>query len=316
MTQSNLGARNIMLYLTANDDRRFAVDMLHFHHMRRHAPGVRVIEIVIVVSCVRPVSAAEQRAIDWLIADCADCPWLKIRTVIWKGNVGRDFSSAAVGLRALAGELNADDLVMVRNRSGYGPFEPGWYQRYVDQLFRHPGTALAGSTLCLRGHPKLASEAPWAHVQSYVYLSQWRHLRTLTGNYPGSRCVDRTRVIVDGEIGLSRQFLLQGARISCLHWPDLAFNAELATTTQLPREDFKSEDLGVPIRYKYSGYRRRLRELGLRSRWLLRRISASRTRPQLQASMHQRCTDYDESPESTSRQGSLEQVWSSAARQR
>ncbi|HTP38925.1 MAG TPA: hypothetical protein VMI92_05075 [Steroidobacteraceae bacterium] len=309
-------ARNVLLYLTANDDRSFAVDMLNFHHMRRHAPGVARLEVVIVISCVRPATAADQRAIDWLIADCADCPWLAVRAAIWKGNVGRDFSSAAVGLRALAQELALDDRVMVRNRSGYGPFAPDWYRRYVDQLQRHPGTTLTGSTLCLRGHPKLASEAPWAHVQSYVYLSLWRYLRPLTGRFPGARCVERTRVIVEGEIGLSRQFLLQGARISCLHWPELAVDAELASCSDLPREDFKNRDLGLPIRYKFKAYRRRLRDLGLHGRWLLRRLGAVHLAPPALAPLHQFCSDYDAVAESSSRQESLEQVWSSAARQR
>jgi hypothetical protein len=301
------------LYLTANDDRSYVVDMLHFHHMARHAPGVRTIEVVIVVSAVKEFSAADRRAIDWLVADASSCPWLKFRTVIWKGNVGRDFSSAAAGLRALAGELAPTDFVMVRNRSGYGPFEAGWYQRFIDQYRRHPGTALTGSTLCLRGHPKLPSEGPCAHVQTYVYLSQWQQLRTVSGNFPGARAPDRLQTIVAGEIGLSRRFLQAGARISCLHWPEQAFDLEQVAATPLPRADFKSEDLGVPIRYKYPAYRRRLSELGLRARWWLRQVRATETEAR---ALHQQCHDYDAEVESNSSPASVVQLWSSAARQR
>jgi hypothetical protein len=268
--------RSVLLYLTANDERSFVVDMLHFHRMARLDPGVPLVEVVIVISRASEVTDADQRSVEWLLADCADCPWLAIRSVIWKDNVGRDFSSAAAGLAALGGDLEPDDFIMVRNRSGYGPFVKGWYRKYVDQYCRHPGTALTGSTICLRGHPKLESDPPWAHVQTYVYLSQWRHLQALAGDFPGSGCSDRTQTIVAGEIGLSRHFLMRGARISSLHWPDLAFDTLAATITTLPRIDFKSHDLGLPIRYKYPAYLRGVAQAGLRTRWWWRRVFASR----------------------------------------
>ncbi|MFT3906446.1 MAG: hypothetical protein QM718_09100 [Steroidobacteraceae bacterium] len=295
--------RHLLLYLTANDEGRFTTDAQHFARMCQCHPGVERVEVLIVVSAVRPFSAADQRALDWLIADCAACGWLSIRAVIWKGNVGRDFSSAEAGLRVLAGAPGnglmqpapaAGDFVMVRNRSGYGPFAAGWYRAYVDQYQRDPQTALTGSTLCLRGHPRLASDPPWAHVQTYVYLSQWRHFAPLADHYPAARCVDRTELIVTGEIGLSRGLLLAGWRISCLHWPELAFDAGLAMDSSLPRIDFKNQDLGLPIRYKFKGYRRGLRawRLRWRSAWREWRGQAP---PQaaLGGVMQRRCSDYD-----------------------
>jgi len=142
-----------LAYLTANDRSDFIADYLHFRNMARRCPGVPHVEITIAVSRVRPFSAAYTRALDGLVRCAAASPWLSVRAVIWKGNVGRDFGSTQACLKSIAEVATVQDYVMVRNRSAYGPLTDSWYSAYIEQYEKHPATGLVGSTINLIGHP-------------------------------------------------------------------------------------------------------------------------------------------------------------------
>ena len=252
----NVPVRYHMAYLTANDQIDFAIDYLHFCNMARLCPGVAHVEITIVVSRVLPVSAADVQALDELVR-CADAsPWLSVRAVIWKGNIGRDFGSAQAGLKSIARIATAQEYVMVRNRSAYGPLCEYWYRAYIEQYKKHPRTGLVGSTINLIGHPSRPDNADARHVQTYVYLSQWRHLESFINDYPGSTCKDRIDVIVEGEIGLSRRIMGNNLQMSCLYWPEHAFSVPGASDQSLPHEDIKRKVVGLPFQYKFPEYLR------------------------------------------------------------
>ena len=242
-----------LAYLTAND-KRFAADYLHFRNMTRRSPGVQTVLLTIVVSRSRPVSAFDLASVERIVGCTRDCPWLDVRGVLWKGNLGRDFSSAAVALNDISGIVQESDYVMVRNRSAFGPLTENWYRQYVDQYNRHPATGLVGSTINLIGHPLRPDVEDTPHVQSYIYLSQWKHLGPMAKDYPGSRRADRLDVVVEGEIGLSRQIMADGQQISCLNWPEHAFSADGPVPSSLPRRDIKRMALRLPFRYKYGSY--------------------------------------------------------------
>lgn len=217
-------------------------------------PGVPGVEITVAISRVRPFSTMDRRAIDGLIRRAASSRRLNVRVVIWKGNIGRDFSSARACLASIA-EVAADhDFVMVRNRSAYGPLTDSWYHAYVRQYEKFPSTGLVGSTINFSGHPRRPTGGDSIHVQTYVYVSQWQHLKVLVPDYPGSQCDDRLELIVAGEIALSRRIMDRGLRLTCLHWPDHAFDSLTRPDPSLPRADIKRSVVRAPFRYKYRQY--------------------------------------------------------------
>lgn len=257
-----------LAYLTANDQRDFSVDYLHFRNLARQSPGVAHVEITIAISRVRPFSPANFRQIEALVKCAAASPWLSVRTVIWKGNIGRDFSSARASLQSIGETASANDYVMVRNRSAYGPLTDSWYQAYVEQYERHPGTGLVGSTINLSGPPTLPEDEDGRHVQTYVYLSQWRHLEALIDDFPGCQCTDNPGAILHGEIGLSRQMMARGFKLSCLYWPEHAFGMTSHDDASLPHEDIKGTVTGLPFLYKFPAYRRSRGPFLRRLAWL------------------------------------------------
>ena len=286
-------SRFFMAYLTANDDQSYFADFLNFRNMAKRNPGVERIELFIAVSEVNPWSANDAAALNGLVELAERSSWLKVRRVIRKGNIGRDFSSAEACLRSMADNISDDDYVLIRNRSAYGPSRSGWYKDFIEQYQRHPNTGLVGSTINLRDHPLRPSEGSPTHVQTYAYLSQWRSLVGLMDAYPASRCVDRLQLIVEGEIGLSQRILSQGLGISCLLWPDQLFHADSPTPSHLPKSDTKSSRpaRALSLCYKYSRYRRRLMDLPARLEWAL--YLHQNSRAELRDSAPMRVTDYD-----------------------
>lgn len=257
-----------LAYLTANDGRDFSIDYLNFRNMARHPPGVPCVEVTIAISQVRPFSSADARQIFALVHLASSVPWLRVRTVIWKGNIGRDFSSAEACLRSLAESAYDDDFVLIRNRSGYGPFSGGWYSVYIDQFRRHANSGLVGSTMHLSGPPNMPQGMDPRHVQTYVYLSQWRHFSSLLADFPGRQCTDSPGAILYGELGLSHRIMAQGLSLSCLHWPGHVFTSKSSDDPALPLGDIKSEVAGLPFRYKFPAYRRAFTPQLLRLFWM------------------------------------------------
>lgn len=259
--------RCYLAYLTANDSPHYQADFLHFRHMTEHRPGVDKVSVFVAISRVHGFSSVDRAAMDGLLAIADRCPWLDVRAVLWKGNVGRDFSSAAACLEAIGAEAQSDDYVMVRNRSAYGPSRDDWYRQYIAQYQRFPNTGLVGSTINFLGHPLRPTDGPTTHVQTYAYLSQWRHFEPLMRAYPASRCVDRLELINEGEIGLSRSMLERGLGLSCLHWPDQLFTLDRLTAPDLPQTDIKKHARALSLRYKYPAYFRQPRQLAAQLAW-------------------------------------------------
>jgi hypothetical protein len=254
-------------YLTANDQRGFATDYLHFRNMAHRLPGVAPVEITIAVSLVRPFSADDARALEGLVRCASVAESLRVQAVIWKGNVGRDYSSAQACLALIRGNASDGDYVMLQNRSAYGPLTNSWYKAFIDQYEKHPDTGLVGTTINLTGHQSMPKNIDARHVQPYVYLSQWRHLRSLVDDFPGIRCTRRREIIIAGEIGISKRIMEKNLKISCLFWPDHAFTAQSEVDPSLPRADIKRKAFGLPYRHRFSGYLRTPKALMHRLAW-------------------------------------------------
>lgn len=264
--------RHFLAYLTANERPYYVADFLNFRHMARKPPGVDRITVYVAVSRVRPFSPIDDAAIAGLSELCRSCDWLELRAVYWKGNVGRDFSSAEACLRAIGQEAGPDDYIMVRNRSGYGPFQANWFKVYMHQYLRFPDTGLVGSTISMQRHPKRVPPLPGppTHVQTYTYLSQWRHFEPLVSAFPGARCVERFDLLHEGEVGLSRSMLDRGLSLSCLHWPNECFTPAQPMVEHLPTIDMKKSAIDVPLRYRFPSYFWQPRELLAQTAWVAR----------------------------------------------
>jgi hypothetical protein len=269
----NLDDKNYyLIYTTANDDPAFVNDFFNFDDMARRHPGVPHIDIVIAVSQVRPFSAIDVFALNALKKRAEHSGWLNVLKIVWKGNIGRDFSSMQACLNLLANVITEQDYILVRNRSSYGPLTENWYQAYKQQYHKFPKTGLVGSTINLSGHPSMGDHKKNAiHVQSYCYFSQWSHLKRLVDDFPGIHSLSRIDVIVQGEIVLSRRIMENNLQISCLQWPDNVFNLSmLDPLVSLSSEGNKTIN-NIPFRYKmYRKSFRRPRGIILGSIWLLR----------------------------------------------
>ncbi len=246
--------RFYLAYLTANDAPLYLADFLNFRNMALHDPGAGIAKICVYIAAsgVQPFGDNDRAAFSGLVQLSERCRWLEVRRIFFKGNVGRDFSSAEVCLQAIGEEAGPSDYVLVRNRSGYGPLRAGWYRDYVEQFERFSETGLVGSTINPASH--LPVSGPTVHVQTYAYLSQWRHLQPLAANFPGAAATDRPSVITGGEIGLSRAMLERGLGISCLQWRAELFTMQRQRASYLPQADIKLRAFGVPLRYKYKPY--------------------------------------------------------------
>lgn len=259
-----------LVYSTANDDPNYIADFLNFTNMVRFHPRVDSIDVHISISLVTPLSNLDRFAMTSLIRLTADCPWINIRSVTWKSNVGRDFSSVAASLRRISGIARSHDFVMIRNRSAYGPFSDGWYRAYLSQYTKHPGVGLVGSTINFSGHPQRPTAEIATHVQTYVYATEWRHLESLLSDYPGERCKDRLDLINEGELGLSRRILGQGLGLSCLKWPDQVFTLTRPSDPDLPQGDDKATADSLPLRYRFAEHLRDRTTLFQRLLWKAR----------------------------------------------
>jgi hypothetical protein len=281
--------RFYLAYLTANDSQEYQADFLNFLHMTTLHPGVDKIQLYVAVSRVRAFSDTDRRALDALMCMATACPWFDVRLVIWKGNVGRDFSSAAACLSALGCEAGPQDFTLVRNRSAYGPLRPNWYAQYITQFERFEDSGLVGSTINFLGHPLRPADGPTTHVQTYAYLSQWRHLAPLVEDYPGARCTDRLKLICDGEIGLSRSMLERGRSLSCLYWPTERFTLARLRSPELPARDIKRDAGELSLRYKFGAYFWQPKQLPSQLAWW-RALRAGAARPH--AARHVQLQEY------------------------
>lgn len=274
--------RYYLAYLTANDSGLYVADFLNFRHMTRFGPGVPRVLVYVAVSAVRPFSPVDHTALEGLVRLAEDRDWLEVRRVLFKGNVGRDFSSAEACLSAIGEEARPDDYVMVRNRSAHGPLRDGWYREYVEQLERFANTGLVGSTIQFNSH--LQVEGFTTHVQTYAYLSQWKHLQPLAAAYPAAGCIERADVFRQGEIGLSQNVLARGLGLSCLQWPWEQFTRERPSADYLPQFDIKRTARNVPLRYKYPQYFWSKQDLPAQLAWCWRLRTGSREAQTLRSS--------------------------------
>jgi len=262
--------RHYLIYITANDLSTYLDDFFNFDDMARFAPGVPQVNVVIAVSQVNPFSDFDKMVLGMLRWRIEKSKHLKVTNILLKGNIGRDFSSTKVCLDTLIDVAKDDSFVLVRNRSSYGPICKNWFSAFAEQYSKYSDTGLVGSTISLNGHPSMPNPEGAIHVQTYCYFSQWRHLKDMIDDFPGSKSLDRISTIVDGEIELSKRIMSHGLKISCLNWPDIYFDSSILNALPDFGGCLNGNIKKLPFRYKmYRKSLRRPRGLLLGMLWIV-----------------------------------------------
>lgn len=239
-----------MSYATANDTDFFA-DFLNFQRLAKFDPGVAKVEVFITISEVRPRSKYDELIANGLAEVATRNPKIRINSITFKSNVGRDFSSAASALKMMIERGTDEDYALFVNRSGFGPYCRDWFSKYLNLLIQ-TNSELVGSTINGVGHPngKYPGLAP--HIQTYCYFSKLKFLRPFSANFPAEQITDRIDLIDEGEIGLSRHVLERGGSIACLNSPKLVISTKDLEPLGLPMRDIKKRARNLPFLYKHS----------------------------------------------------------------
>ena len=248
-----------MSYATANEG-DYHEDYLHFSNLAQFDPGVDKISLYIAISEVKKRSSSDEKKIYSLARIAENNKKIIVKTVQFKSNTGRDFSSAATNLRSIYPTASQDDYVLFVNRSAYGPHCHSWYKTYINQYEKFQNVFLCGSTINFLGHPNTRMQrSTHTHIQTYAYLSQIRHLSMILKHFPGEGEDTRLGVIDHGEVGLSQFFMEAGGAITCLAWPDHYFDQVKPNCYDLPQQDIKKESSTYPFKYKYKSYKKQRR---------------------------------------------------------
>ena len=212
-----------LVYVTANDS-PFDKDYINLFLSRKFFPGVTPVQLYVVVSSVRKFSRFHRWMLRRIITMMESSRHIQCKMAILKSNAGRDFGSVAQALQALTNEVQPEDYILVRNRSTWGPHADGWYKRYVDLLDSSDQLGLVGSKINLNDHPSRKRTYNTAHVQTYVYASQWKYLSTLLPGFPGREATNHLEAIMQGEIELSQEIMKRGWNIASFNYPGLQIN--------------------------------------------------------------------------------------------
>ncbi|CAM9962758.1 unnamed protein product, partial [Chrysoparadoxa australica] len=247
-------------YLTANE-LDYSMDLVNLKQFTKYHPGIEnQIELYIVVSEVHKRSSLDKWFAEYVENIFRECEWINIRATIFKANIGRDFSSLSVCLETLGDDFSPEDIIMVRNRSAYGPFSDQWLSNYTDLLLRHDKIGLVGNTINFSGFWDTIYNFQPTHVQTYLYVSKLGVLSSLMSDFPGSKAITKDEAVNDGEIGLSRRVLERGFGITCLLWPECHFTKDYTNDPSLPQENVLSKVRNLPFAHSgaYKRYPNRL----------------------------------------------------------
>ena len=212
-----------LVYITANDTLLFK-DYINLFLTRKYNPGVSPVHLCFVVGGAKKYTAWHRWMIHTIMRMACSGKFIHGKSVILKSNEGWDFGSAQIALQELSGETQADDFILIRNRSTWGPHAKDWYKKYIDLMESADHIALVGSKIGLKDHPSRNKERDNAHVQTYIYLSQWKYFSTLLNDFPGRKANNHLQAVLQGEMELSQEVMKRGWCIASLKYPDLLIN--------------------------------------------------------------------------------------------
>jgi len=212
--------QHYMVYVTANDT-ALLKDYINLYLSRKFDPGVATVQLIIVVGGAKKFKRLHRWMLHRIISMVESGRRIKCKLVILKTNAGWDFGSAAQALQALSSEAQSEDYILVRNRSTWGPHADGWYKKYIDLLDISDQLGLVGSSISFKDHPARKRNYDIAHVQTYVYASQWKFLSALLPGFPGREATNHLEAVLQGEIELSQEIMKRGWNLAALNYQGL-----------------------------------------------------------------------------------------------
>lgn len=212
--------KNYHFYATANDDSNFFYDIKNFLRLRKRKTGVGKLVLLVAISEAKKITIKQRLFVFMLKLFFSKKRKFEIKSVFFKSNVGRDFSSYFKMFNVIKDELNDEDYIFFQNRSAYGPFQDDWYLKFIKQIHKKEDLALCGSTISFRDHPNRSERIDLPHVQTYSFFTTGKYLKMISDNFPGVKATSRIEAIYNGEIEFSQFYLRKGYGIICMEWPN------------------------------------------------------------------------------------------------
>jgi hypothetical protein len=140
-------------------------------------------------------------------------------------NVGMDLGAYNFGLEKIIKENFEGDVIFM-NSSVIGPQKNNWLREYKKLFHEFPNIGLCGITA--NSHATVTNETKsqfMPHVQSFFLYTKTELLKKVFSNkLPGSDLADdKIKLIMEGEIGISQNFLLAGYAIRTSAFPDFVY---------------------------------------------------------------------------------------------
>lgn len=244
--------RNIgfLAYATANEGCGYLWDVANIRRWLRLRSGMERIDVCIAISQVHRRRKHEQRFYRKLADRLERTGKFRVVDIVFKSNLGRDFSSWHACIKRFQPLAQPDDFVLMLNRSAYGPLAPDWYRKYTLPFLPDPNLGLCGSSINFQYK---------THVQTYAWMTRMGIMTELMENFPGGRARSRTEAIFKGEFGISQELMARGYRIAALAWPDEKFDTNRVHEIQFPHENFSEHLDDVPFRHWANRDRKRAR---------------------------------------------------------
>lgn len=246
-----------LAYATANEGCGYLWDVANIRRWLRWPSGMERIDVCFAISQVHGCRKHEQRfyrkLADWLERSGK----FRVIDIVFKNNLGRDFSSWRACLKRLQPLARPDDFIFMLNRSAYGPLAEDWYGSYTLPFLHHPNLGLCGSSISFEFK---------THVQTYAWMTRMGIVSELMEQFPGGEARSRTEAIFKGEFGVSQHLMSRGYGITALAWPDEIFDASRIHEIQFPHHNYSEYLKDVPFRH-WAKDDRYWANFDLRARW-------------------------------------------------
>ncbi|GAB3658921.1 hypothetical protein GCM10028791_32150 [Echinicola sediminis] len=167
-------------YATANDKRLYLRDIQNLVRIKNAGHGVKQVVLYIAISEVRGVNFFDKLFVKTVKKLFHQHPDIELRSIYFKGNKGRDFSSYASLHRKVKDQAGKEDFIFFQNRSAYGPYRKNWLASFKEQFEKFDDVAICGSTINFNDHHE-RSTASAPHVQSYAFLTKLKYLEMFGG---------------------------------------------------------------------------------------------------------------------------------------
>ena len=229
-------------YVTSNDRLFYFEDIKNLINIRDNCSGVEKVVLYIAISKAKRPILLDKLFVNTIKKVFAQHATISLRDISFKENAGRDFSSYSYLNKKIQKEASPDDYVFFQNRSGCGPFRKRWYEEFITQFEKFDSAALCGSTINYKDHPSRSEKRDMPHVQTYALLTKTGFLKMIESAFPGADETERSKIILEGEIGLSQFYLNKEYGITCMEWTDRLITKNSKPISDTDIKEFVSAD--------------------------------------------------------------------------